>query len=298
MPTARPCVPQRDVICAPPQRWILPFIRKDRRRRRELKAKSECRACCRKGHWARDREGAMSPSSSSSQNQTRTARMTTQQHLCNQAKQVGMCFVLKDYINDSDTSAYMVGQNVPLPTESARQTLLTPITASAASAAVDTKKGGILSVHAMDDDDEPWLSETDQETGWNKGFKSGTYRGMLCWIVLRGYPKQVVSLAKAKSVPGNMREFLSWAQRHYRIDVTASTVQRTTFEPASVGPCPGGCKDFTQKGSKARFIRVTCKVCGTVRIEDRHPPRQDPASCSHRHESQEKQCTHEKDTLR
>ena len=44
----------------------------DRRRRsRELKAKTECRACRRKEHWAHDRECAMSPSSSSSQNQTR-----------------------------------------------------------------------------------------------------------------------------------------------------------------------------------------------------------------------------------
>ena len=84
-------------------------------------------------------------------------------------------------------------------------------------------------------------------------------------------------------MPANIREFLSWAQRHYRIDVTASTVQRKTGEPTSVGPCPGGCKDFTHKGANARFIRVTCKVCGTVRSEERHPPRQDPASCSHRH---------------
>ena len=43
---------------------------------------------------------------------------------------------LSDCSDDHDTSAYMVGQNVPLPTESAG---LTP-TASAASAAVDTEK--------------------------------------------------------------------------------------------------------------------------------------------------------------
>ena len=87
---------------------------------------------------------------------TRTARVTTQQHLSNQAKQDGMCFVFSD---DPDTSAYMVCQNVPL-TESARQLLLTPI-ASAAPAAVDTRKGSIFDVHAMGDKDEPWLSETD-----------------------------------------------------------------------------------------------------------------------------------------
>ena len=130
-----------------------------------------------------------------------------------------------------------------------------------ASAAVDTKKGGIFDDHAMDDNDEPWLSETDHRTGWNKDFKSGTYRGMLYGIVLRDYPKQVESQVKAQSVPANMREFLSWAQRYYHVDVTATTVERKTGEPASAGPCLGGCKVCSHKGSNARFIRMTRKIC-------------------------------------
>ena len=99
----------------------------DRRRRlKELKAKTECRACGGKGHWAHDRECAMSSSSLSNQNQTRTASMATRQHLPNQANRVGVCFVLNDYSDDPDTSAVWVGQNVPLPTESAEQ--LPPLT--------------------------------------------------------------------------------------------------------------------------------------------------------------------------
>ena len=62
-----------------------------------------------------------------------------------------MCFVVNDYSDDPDTSAFMVGQNVPLPKESARQTPLT----SDASTAVDTEKCRIFDVHAMDDNDEP-----------------------------------------------------------------------------------------------------------------------------------------------
>ena len=54
---------------------------------------------------------------------------------------------------------------------------------------------------------EPWLSETEHRTGWNNTFKSGAYRGMLHGIVIRDYPKLVVSLVEAKSVPANMREF-------------------------------------------------------------------------------------------
>ena len=39
----------------------------------------------------------------------------------------------------------------------------------------------------------------------------------------------------------NMREFLSWAQRHYRIDVTISTVERKSGGMASTGTVPGRC---------------------------------------------------------
>ena len=60
-----------------------------RRRLRELKARIECRACGRKGHWAHVRECAMSPSSLSSQNESRTARMTTKQHFLTKRCRLG-----------------------------------------------------------------------------------------------------------------------------------------------------------------------------------------------------------------
>ena len=89
----------------------------------------------------------MSSSSSSTQNQKRTARMATRQHLSNQANQAGECFVLNEHSDDPDTSAYMVGQNVPLPT---KPTELTPLTPTA-SAAVDIKKTATFDVRAVDD---------------------------------------------------------------------------------------------------------------------------------------------------
>ena len=135
----------------------------------------------------------------------------------------------------------MVGLNIPLPTETTEQTPLIPT----ASAAVDAKATATFDARVTDDNDEIWTIEADHRTGWNKTFKSGTYRGILYGVVVRGYPKQVVSLTKAKSVPTYMREFLSWAQRHYRIDITASTVERKTGGPASAGTCPGGCKEFS-----------------------------------------------------
>ena len=193
--------------------------------------------------------------------------------------QVRVCFVLNEFSDDPDTSAFRDGQNVPLPTEPTEQIPLTPT----ASAAFDIKNTATFDDDAMFDIDEPWTTEADHRTDWNKSFKSGTYRGMLYGIVLRDSPKQVVSLTKAKSVPTNMREILPWAQRHYRIDVTASTVERKTGGPVSAGACLGGCKEFSRTGSNAHFILVTCKIYGTVRREERHQPRQDPATYSHRH---------------
>ena len=81
---------------------------------------------------------------------------------------------------------------------------------------------------------------------------------MLYGIVFRDYPKQVVSLAKAKSVPANMHKLLSLsrAQRQYRIDVTASTADGNTGGLASAGACPGGCKDFFSQRFERSFHHV------------------------------------------
>ena len=73
--------------------------------------------------------------------------MATRQHLSNQANQAGACFLLNEHSDDPDTSAYLVGQNVPLPT---KPTALTPLTPTA-SAAVDIKKTATFDVRAMDD---------------------------------------------------------------------------------------------------------------------------------------------------
>ena len=143
----------------------------------------------------------MSSSSSSAQNQTRTARMATRQQSTNQANQVGECFVFfYEYSDDPDTSAHVVCLNMPLPTKMTEQVF------DSFRRTTDT---ATFNARAMDDNDEPWATEADHRTGWSEEFKSGTHRGMLYGIVLRDYPKQVVSLATAKSVPANMREFLS-----------------------------------------------------------------------------------------
>ena len=134
--------------------------------------------------------------------------MAKRQQLTIRANEAGACFVLNEYSDDPDASAYMVGLKMRVQTETTEQIPLPPT----ASTAV-----------------------------------------MLHGVVLRDSPKQVVSLTKAKSVPTNMREFLSWAQRRYRIDVTASAVERKTGGLASVRPCPVGCKEFFSQRLERAF---------------------------------------------
>ena len=51
--------------------------------------------------------------------------MATPQQLTDQANQIAACVVLNEYNNDPDASAYMDGQNVPVPTEATEQIPLT-----------------------------------------------------------------------------------------------------------------------------------------------------------------------------
>ena len=199
------------------------------------------------------------------------------------SESIGACFVPDEYSDDPDTSACMVFQHALLPSETTEQVPLTPT----ASVVIDTKDTALFNARVMGDNDEIWATEANHRTRWNKTFKSRLYG-----VILRDYPKQVVSLTKARSVPTNIRESLTWAQRHDRIDVTSSTVERKTGGMASAGTCPGGCKEFSHRGSNAHSIKVTCKICCTVR----HPQRRDPATCSHRHTDHRESNAHTRKT--
>ena len=104
--------------------------------------------------------------------------MATRQQLTDRVNQTVVCFVLDEYSDDPDISAYMVGQNVPLPPEATEHIPFTPT----ASAAVYTKNGVNFNDRVMNDNDEPWATEADHRTSWNETFKSGTHRGVLYGI--------------------------------------------------------------------------------------------------------------------
>ena len=81
--------------------------------------------------------------------QTRTARMTTRQHLSIQSRKVTTCFVVDDCDDDYETFANMVDGEVSLSMEPTKQISPTPI----AFSAVDTGEKNIPNIHTASDDD-------------------------------------------------------------------------------------------------------------------------------------------------
>ena len=208
------------------------------------------------------------------------ARMATRQHLTNKANQAAVCFVVNEYSDDPDTSAYMVGQNVLLPPEATEHITLT----QTASAAVDTKNTATFNDRTMDDNLRA-MGDRSRSQGQAGTKRLRAERIMVCCMELfcaiirnKSYhcPKQRAS----------PQTCVSFSLGHK--GTIASTWQHPLLNARQVGQhllvrAQADVKSFSHKASNAHFARLTCKICGTFRKEERHPQRQDPAACSHQH---------------
>ena len=162
-----------------------------RRRLTDVKAERECRACGREGHWADDRACTMSSTATSSQNATRSGRMTVQGRPSSQTPKSKTCFLLFD--DGDDLNAFMTNKEVPLL---ARQTLLAP------------RAADILTTVLTMDDDDPWSQEAGHRHGWSKQFTTRTQN--TCKV-------EKGARTHARNSP----------HKQYRIDTTTPTVGKT-----------------------------------------------------------------------
>ena len=124
-------------------------------------------------------------------------------------------------------------------------------------------KRSILDDHAVDNAERPRLGERGYEPGWNTRFEKEAYRGKLYGSVSRDYPKQDVSLFRTKGVQEDTHEFLSGTRKHHRIEATLPTLQRRIH----VVPLPSGCEEFSRKGPREHFVKLTRKIRGTAQKE-------------------------------
>ena len=176
-------------------------------RRQQLKAlreRTECYACGRKRHWAHGCECTVSPFSLFPNTQTRTARMTTRQHLSGQSRKATTCFVLDDCDDDSEIFANMVDGKVSLSLEQTKRTSPTPIALNA----VDTGERNTPNIPTAYDDDGPQSGGDKHKSDQNTRFKNDTHRSTLSGDVLRDYQKLFMSLTKAGNASTDMCEFL------------------------------------------------------------------------------------------
>ena len=190
----------------------------------------------------------MSSSSSSTQNQTRTARMATRQHLTNQANQIGACFVLNEYSDDPDTSAYYGWSKRTSADRSAR-------TDTFDSDSFRRSRHQEHSHLSRSHHGRQRRTMGDRSQSQEQNVQERNVSWYAVWNCFARLSETSCLTGQSKERRHKHGECLSWAEGHYRIDVTASTVERKTAGLAPAGECPGGCKKFSHKGSNPHFIR-------------------------------------------
>ena len=152
--------------------------------------------------------------------QTRTARMTTRQHLSGQSRKATKCFVLDDCDDDTEIFVNIVDRKVSLSMEPPKQTSSTPIVFN-----VDTGEENIPDIRTANHDDGLWSSEDEHTSDRNTRFKHGTYRGVLNGDDLRDYITQTCAnfslghinimalMQRFLFLIGNRRRVLKWAKK-------------------------------------------------------------------------------------
>ena len=184
--------------------------------------------------------------------QTRTARMTTRQHLSSQSTKATTCFVLDDCDDDSETFANMVDGRVSLSMEPTKRKSPTPI----AFNAVDTEERNILNIQTSYDDDGPRSGGDEHKSDQNTRCNNYTCRGMLSGDVLRDYQKQYMSLSKVGNASTDVYEFLLCRKNFMALTQRYLFLSEKQTTRAQVGK--NGCLARTKKGTSSerspRFV--------------------------------------------
>eukprot|EP00435_Cladocopium_sp_Y103_P068333 s119_g31.t1 len=140
-----------------------------------------------------------------------------------------------------------------------------------------------------------------QPRGSDSKFPSGQFRGKTFWQVLRNHPDHFHWAVNNRNRSPVLLEYVEWVRRYFEIvgdqiyllhepsseplvpaTSASSSASRQPPNPPLPVKCPGGCEEFSHRGSTAYTIRTTCLKCGysqTCRREIQ--PQYDFASCPH-----------------
>ena len=221
----------------------------DRRKKlRDLKSKTECKDCGRKGHWKGDRECTM--------NKTKTGFLAVQ----DDGGRPG--FNTDDPHDWQDHVADMAVRSTP-----ARPIPVTKMVSKEPMEWTFADGGG-------------------PPEGGNRKFETGVLKGRTFLDITLEHPEQYFSTRHSKTLSGVAKEYIAWVNEHFDRDPTDKMLVVKSSKSASkvdYSRASSSCSHAKvhHKGSSARYIRTTCTGCGEIWQEERNPPTTDPQVCSH-----------------
>jgi hypothetical protein len=240
----------------------------DRRKKlKELKSRTECKDCGRKGHWSGDKECTMS--------KQKTGMMAVK----DRASQPG--FDLDS--DDENPTAFIAccGDSFHCEDEESDDVVFTACMAVRVPRPVTVKKASVASSGSME-----WQFEDGNEPprGSDRKFTAGTLKNKTFINVTLEHPEQYFSTYKSKTLTAEAKDYIKWVQDNFDVDAEGKQVKIKDCGPilrVSGGTAMCSHSKTHNKGSSARYIQTTCCGCGEVWKEERNPPTKSPEECTH-----------------
>ncbi|CAE7728714.1 RE1 [Symbiodinium sp. CCMP2592] len=286
----------------------------DRRRKlHEIKLRSTCKTCGRKGHWAGDKE---CPGPGKGAGKPAVAHLAQVRRVMDKSTQT--CdFIASPSESDSESQSFD-----PEPTANY-------VSLGQDSETEPAAYMGFFDRTDFEESDEELLDDfasqgapsTEWDTieypdGSDQVFRFGMHRGSTYLEVLQNHPDYYHWGLKEKEPSTMLEAWLVWVYRNFEVPpigggratlraatlpVEADSLQKARKEvtlekapksklgllkPDPKGPCVGGCPAhaLNKAGSNAHVVKTTCMLCGN-RISNPRPkavPKNDPLTCEHK----------------
>ena len=254
----------------------------DRRNKlQELKNRTECKECGRRGHWAGDAACTMTKAGQSKQRIASVA--------CNDTvgsapePQEDACVCCLSDASDTEKTTLMAYKQKPVP--------ITPSNRLRFPKAVAYQPIGKApppqwqDEWQMIDQDEVPVTTAGQD---HVIFTIGTFKGCRFIDVLNQHPEQYLTARNSKVLPREMQAFVDWVNKFYsvnpktkKVTLVAELAPRTVQGQVHTGPSICPCTNVHHSGSSARYHRTTCRDCGSVTQVEKVVEHRDPATCPH-----------------
>jgi hypothetical protein len=229
----------------------------------DLKSRTSCKDCGRRGHWRGDVQCTMKKGSSGSQ--TGSSRHRAAKLTLNLSGSYGGRICAEEHFGDNERLAYMAGRAKASPEVVQGRVITPPPPIPVASRrAAATRTVPVAKA-----------SSSSGSSGYEPSSTVGTFAGMTFRNVHEKYPAQYIrmkeAVQKGKTLPPEQDTFVRWVDESEIPVVGHSGAVECSHEKVS------------HAGSSVRYKRHTClnPSCGISWNEERDTPIEDPEFCAH-----------------